>query len=121
MSKNPVTNYNNLDRAFWLEESIQVNKALLRMFGPGPALLIQFLYASYKQREMEALCIYSTTIADQTGLTCHEVEKYRRMCEKIGLFTSDLMSRRLMLREYHLDYPALLDLYRQHKENEALA
>lgn len=123
MSKKPaiVDNYPALDRAFRLEESVPINKALMRMFGPGQALLIQFLYTSYKQREMEALCIYSTTIADQTGLTCREVEKYRSMCEKIGLFTSNLMSRRLMLREYHLDYPALLDLYRQHKEKEALA
>lgn len=112
-------NYPDLASAYESEESVPINKALMQMIGPGPALLIQFLYTAYEQRQMEALCVYSTTMAEQLGLTSREVEKYRRVCEKIGLFTSELMSRKLMLREYHLDYPALIDLYRQHKEKEA--
>lgn len=120
MSKKPaiVENYPAVDRAFGLEGNIQVNKALVRMFGPGPALVIEFLYISRKQGRMEG-CRTSFEIAEGLGLTTMEVEKYLLVCEENGVLSSRVTLKRPICAEHTIDHSAVLDVYHQHKEEGA--
>lgn len=113
-----VENYPAVDRAFGLEGNIQVNKALVRMFGPGPALVIEFLYISRKQKRMEGHRT-SFEIAEGLGLTTLEVEKCLVVCEENGVLSSRTTLKSPRYVEYTIDHSAVLDVYHQHKEEGA--